>query len=137
MPGAYPDNLIDEIRDKCNISEIISQYIPLKRAGRNFKALCPFHQEKTPSFMVSPDKGIFHCFGCGAGGNVFNFIMKYEGLEFPQVVRMLAQKTGVKLPTTSMFTKERKDVQDLFQINEMACTFYQSVLKKESGRRAL
>ncbi len=137
MPSLFPDSVIDEIRDKCNIAEIISEYIPLKRAGRNFKALCPFHQEKTPSFMVSPDKGIFHCFGCSAGGNVFNFIMKYEGLEFPQVVRLLAEKTGVKLPATSMFVREQKDTQDIFQINEMACSWYQANLKREQGQPAL
>ncbi|MBL7085222.1 MAG: DNA primase [Candidatus Omnitrophica bacterium] len=137
MSTLFSDSIIDEIRDKCNIAEIVSGYIPLKRAGRNFKALCPFHQEKTPSFMVSPDKGIFHCFGCGAGGNVFNFIMKYEGLEFPQVVRMLAEKTGVRLPSRSMFVKEEKATRDLFQINEMAASWYQENLKKEFGRVAL
>ena len=137
MPGLFPDNVIDEIRDRCNIAEIISQYIPLKQAGRNFKALCPFHQEKTASFMVSPDKGIFHCFGCGAGGGVFNFIMKYEGLEFPQAVRMLAEKTNVKLPAQSMFVREQKDTQDLFQINETAASWFQANLKKEKGLCAL
>ncbi len=137
MPSLFPDSVIDQIREKCNIAEIISEYIPLKRAGRNFRALCPFHQEKTPSFMVSPDKGIFHCFGCSAGGNVFNFIMKYEGLEFPQAVRLLAEKTEVKLPPTSMFTREEKDTRNLFQINEMACSWYQANLKREQGRLAL
>lgn len=137
MPNVFSDNIIDQIRDKCNIVEIISQYIPLKRAGRNFKAICPFHQEKTPSFMVSPSKGIFHCFGCGAGGNVFNFIMKHERLEFPQVVRMLAEKTGVKLPSASMFTREQKEGRDLFQLNELACSWYQGNLAKEIGRPAL
>ena len=137
MPNVFSDSIIDEIRDKCNIAEIISQYIPLKRAGRNFKAICPFHQEKTPSFMVSPSKGIFHCFGCGAGGNVFNFIMKHEGLEFPQVMRILAEKTGVKLPSGSMFVREQKDTQDLFQINEIAASWYQANLKKEIGRPGL
>lgn len=137
MPNLFSDTIIDEIRDKTNIAEVISQYIPLKQAGRNFKALCPFHKEKTPSFMVSPDKGIFHCFGCSAGGNVFNFVMKHEGLEFPQVVRMLAEKTGTKLPSSSMFTNERKEVQDLYQINELACSWYQGNLKKQIGQRAL
>ncbi|MBN3038994.1 MAG: DNA primase [Candidatus Omnitrophica bacterium] len=137
MPNLYSDNIIDEIREKCNIVEIISQYIPLKRAGRNYKAVCPFHHEKTPSFMVSPDKGIFHCFGCGAGGNVFNFIMKYEGLEFPQVLRMLAKKTGVKLPATSTFSKEQKTSGDLFQLNEMAASWFTNNLKKEIGQPAV
>jgi len=137
MSAFFSDSLIDEIRDKCNIAEVISRYIPLKQAGRNFKALCPFHQEKTPSFVVSPDKGIFHCFGCSAGGNVFNFIMRHEGLEFPQVVRMLAEKTGVKLPATSIVRRRQKDAGDLFQINEMAASWYQANLKKEIGRAAL
>ena len=87
--------------------------------------------------MVSPDKGIFHCFGCGAGGNVFNFIMKHEGLEFPQVVRALAEKTNVRLPVTSMFAREQKDSHQLLQVNELACSWYQDNLKKESGRVAL
>lgn len=138
MANLFADSIIDEIRDKCNIVEIISQYIPLKRAGRNFRALCPFHPEKTPSFMVSPDKGIFHCFGCGAGGNVFNFIMKYEGQDFPQVVRMLAEKVNVKLPSRSMFSPDQqKDLRDLFQVNEMAASWYQSNLKREKGQAAL
>ncbi|NQS99713.1 MAG: DNA primase [Candidatus Omnitrophica bacterium] len=134
MSNKFSDHLIDEIREKCNIAEVIAQYIPLKRAGRNFRANCPFHKEKTPSFMVSPEKGIFHCFGCGAGGNVFNFIMKNEGLEFPQVVRMLAEKTGVKLPATPTFSREQKEISNLYQINELACSWYQDNLKKEIGR---
>lgn len=134
MTTLFPDDIIDQIRDKCNIAEIISQYIPLKRAGRNFRANCPFHKEKTPSFMVSPEKGIFHCFGCSAGGNVFNFIMKYEGLEFPQAVRMLAEKTGVKLPRPSGSFREQKEVSNLYEINELACSWFQANLKKEIGR---
>jgi DNA primase len=137
MSGFFPDNVIDEIRDKCNIAEVISQYIPLKRAGRNFRALCPFHHEKTPSFMVSPDKGIFHCFGCGAGGNVFNFVMKHEGLEFPQVVRILAEKTGVRLPQSPGFERKQKASSDLFQLNEMACGWFQDNLKKAGSRSAV
>lgn len=137
MPGLFADKIIDEIREKCNIAEIIAQYIPLKRAGRNYRACCPFHKEKTPSFTVSPEKGIFHCFGCGAGGNVFNFIMKHEGLEFPQVVRILAEKTNVGLPAKSMFTRASKEARSLFEINELACDWYQSNLKQPSARTAV
>jgi DNA primase len=133
MSNSFPDNIIDEIRNKCNIAEIISQYIPLKRAGRNFKALCPFHHEKTPSFMVSPEKGIFHCFGCGVGGNVFNFIMRQEGLEFPQAVRMLAQKVKVRVPSRAMFAQESKEIQGFFKLNEIAAAWFQDNLKKEQG----
>ena len=137
MPNLFSDSIIDEIRDKCNIAEIISQYIPLKQAGRNFKALCPFHEEKTPSFVVSPGKGIFHCFGCNIGGNVFNFIMKHERLEFPEVVRMLAQKANVRLPSRPAFGREQKDTPDLFRINDVACSWYQANLNKEKSRPAL
>ncbi len=137
MPALFPENIIDQIRDKCNIAEVIAQYIPLKQVGSNFKAVCPFHPEKTPSFIVSPAKGIFHCFGCGAGGNVFNFIMKHEGLDFPDVVRLLAKKTGVSLPRASEFKPEAKPSQDLFKINELACAWYEEILKKPQGRQAL
>jgi len=137
MSALYSDAIIDEIREKCNIAEIVGNYIPLKRAGRNFKAVCPFHPEKTPSFMVSPAKGIFHCFGCGAGGNVFNFVMKYEGLEFPQVLKMLAQKAGVKLPVAAFTAKKEKASTDLFGINEMAASWFHHNLKKDIGAPAL
>ncbi|HPM43401.1 MAG TPA: CHC2 zinc finger domain-containing protein, partial [Candidatus Omnitrophota bacterium] len=81
---AIPEKIIDEIRDRTDIVEVISSYLPLKKTGRSYKAPCPFHNEKTPSFIVSPDKQIYHCFGCGAGGNVFSFLMKHENLEFPE-----------------------------------------------------
>ena len=93
-----PEHILNEIQDRCDIVEVISSYIPLKPAGRNFKTTCPFHHEKTPSFVVSPDKQIYHCFGCNSGGNVFNFIKEYEKTDFIDVVKMLATKTGVKLP---------------------------------------
>jgi len=96
--GRIPDNILEDILSRVDIVEVVSGFIPLKRAGRNFKALCPFHQEKTPSFMVSPDRQIYHCFGCGAGGNAFNFLMQYERLEFPEAVQTLAKKVGVVLP---------------------------------------
>ena len=95
---AIPDQLIDQIQEKTDIVEVISRYVPLKKLGRNYKAPCPFHNEKTPSFIVSPEKQIYHCFGCGAGGNVFSFLMKYENLQFPEVIEMLAEKCGVELP---------------------------------------
>src|SRR3989338_3932464 len=94
-----PEQVLDEIQNKVDIVEIISSYLPLKKAGRNYKGLCPFHNEKTPSFMVSQDKQIYHCFGCGAGGNIFGFLMRHERLEFPEAVRIMAEKEGLRLPS--------------------------------------
>ncbi len=137
MPGFIPDNTLDQILDRCNIAEIISSYIPLKRAGRNYKAICPFHHEKTPSFIVNPEKGIFHCFGCSVGGNVFSFIMKYERLEFPEVVEMLAKKTGVALPERSIRSSgESSSVIDgIYKIHEFATAYFQNMLMSASGKR--
>ncbi|MBU0598213.1 DNA primase, partial [Patescibacteria group bacterium] len=89
---------IDEIKSKVDVVDLIQEFIQLKPAGtNNFKANCPFHHEKTPSFMVSRDKQIWHCFGCGEGGDIFGFLMKMEGLEFPEALRILAKKAGVQL----------------------------------------
>jgi len=93
-----PDAVIDEIQARADIAEWIGRYVPLKRAGRHFKALCPFHREKTPSFMVNTDKQIFHCFGCGAGGNIFGFLVQHDRVTFPEAVRQLADHVGVPLP---------------------------------------
>lgn len=91
------ERLLEELKARLDIADVISDYVELKRAGQNYKGLCPFHSEKTPSFMVSPDKQIFHCFGCGVGGNVIHFVMKYENLSFPEALRFLARKAGIEL----------------------------------------
>jgi len=131
--SSIPEYIIDQVRDRTDIVEVVSRHIPLKKAGRNYKAVCPFHHEKTPSFMVSPAKQIYHCFGCGAGGNVFNFLMKYERLEFPEAVKELAQKAGIVVPTTSSQSPEKSSLSDmLHKVNEAAVQFYrESLLKKE------
>ncbi|PIW63426.1 MAG: DNA primase, partial [Candidatus Omnitrophica bacterium CG12_big_fil_rev_8_21_14_0_65_50_5] len=98
--GLIPEDIIRQVIERTDIAETIGTYIPLKRAGQNFKANCPFHQEKTPSFVVNPSKQIFHCFGCGVGGNVVAFVMKYDRLEFPEAVRLLAQKANIIIPET-------------------------------------
>lgn len=133
-----PQEILDQIQDRCDIVELINSYIPLKRTGRNFKALCPFHHEKTPSFVVSPDKQIYHCFGCGAGGGVFNFLMKYERMEFMEAVKTLAQKCGVELPRRELGSPEkRSDTSKIYSANELAAHFYhQSLVKAEHGRGA-
>ena len=130
---AIPGYLIDQIRQSNNIVEVISEYLPLKKTGSNFKALCPFHQEKTPSFIVSPQKEIFHCFGCGEGGNVFNFLMKHEKISFIEAVERLAERAGISLPKdgasreeASRISQERKS---LFEINRHAGDFFHKCLK--------
>lgn len=129
-----PENILNEIQDRCDIVEIISSYIPLKTAGRNFKAVCPFHHEKTPSFVVSPDKQIYHCFGCNSGGNVFNFIRQYEKIDFIETVKMLAQKTGVKLPERKAQDNEEDSlVSTIYSINDIACNYYTNLLEKSQG----
>ncbi|MDD3905904.1 MAG: DNA primase [Candidatus Omnitrophica bacterium] len=126
---AIPDTLIDQIQEKTDIVEVISRYLPLKKFGRNYKAPCPFHNEKTPSFIVSPDKQIYHCFGCGAGGNVFSFLMKHESLQFPEVIEMLAKDCGVVLPKSSFARGADSVLADkLYNINELACRFFQAGL---------
>ena len=124
-----PDHIINQILDKADIAEIISSYMPLKRAGRNFRGNCPFHNEKTPSFMASPDKQIFHCFGCGAGGNVIGFVMKYERLEFPDAVELVAGKVGISIPkATSGYEPNRTENAKIHSANEAAVQFYHYTL---------
>ncbi len=133
---AIPDNIIDQVREKTDIVEVISGYITLKKIGRNYKTTCPFHHEKTPSFIVSPDKQIYHCFGCGAGGNVFSFLMKHENMEFPEAVEMLARKAGVALPRVSGQRDEANSfANQLYKLNELACRFFQDSLADNSAAR--
>ena len=98
MSGRIPQNLLEDILSRVDIVEIISSYLALKKSGSNLKANCPFHHEKTASFMVSPERQIYHCFGCGESGNAFKFLMRHERMEFPEAVEMLAKKCGVTLP---------------------------------------
>ena len=90
----FPQQFIDDLRLQANIVTVVQEYVPLKKAGTTYKGLCPFHSEKTPSFHVNPEKGFFHCFGCGVGGDVFKFLELHEKVAFPDAVRMLAQKFG-------------------------------------------
>ena len=102
LKGYIPADKIEEIKGRADIVHLISEYITLKKAGRNFLGLCPFHKEKSPSFTVSDDKQIFYCFGCGEGGNVITFLMKINNISYPEAVRYLARKTGVVIPETVM-----------------------------------
>jgi DNA primase len=109
--AAYiPDEKITAIKNASDIVDIVSETVSLRRAGRNFLGLCPFHAEKTPSFTVSPEKQIYYCFGCGAGGNVFSFLMKQGGLTFPEAARVLARRYAIDLPKRKMSPFEKKKV---------------------------
>jgi DNA primase len=124
-------DIIEEVRRRSDIVDVISEYLPLKGSGGNYKALCPFHTEKTPSFTVTRQKQIFHCFGCGVGGNVFHFIMKYERMSFPEAVAYLAQRCGVRLPQrraqTAMAAGEAHKEQ-LYRLNELAADYFHRLL---------
>jgi len=134
MPGLIPDNILEDILSRINIVDLIAEYMPLKRAGRNFRALCPFHHEKTPSFMVSPDRQIFHCFGCQESGNAFKFLMRYDHLEFPEAVEILARKVGINLPQASQQDPAVLNLStQLYKINELAEGFYAQVLNSPEG----
>lgn len=135
MAGFIPDEIIEEIRERADIIEVISDYVALKKAGRNYKGLCPFHQEKTPSFMVSPEKQLFHCFGCGVGGNIFTFLMKYEQIAFAEAARTLAKKYGVHIPEIRSTPRDQRK-ENLRQINVVALDFYVNQLKVEREGKA-
>src|SRR5438132_12479514 len=94
----FPSAVLDEIRSRLDLVDLVSQFVALRKAGANWKGLCPFHAEKTPSFTVNPRKGIFHCFGCGVGGDAFGFLMRQDRLSFPEAVRALAKTAGIALP---------------------------------------
>lgn len=134
----YEERIIDEVQSLNDIVDIISGYLPLKRAGRTFKALCPFHDEKTPSFNVHPEKQIYHCFGCGVGGNVFSFLMKYENLTFPEALRQLAARVNYALPEPKRQSPEEvSESEVLYEIYRLAQEYYSANLKHpEKGRAA-
>ena len=134
----YSDELLDEIKSKNDIIDIVSQYVVLKRAGRNYMGLCPFHKEKSPSFCVSPDKQIFHCFGCGVGGNVIHFIGKIENLNFIESLELLANRAGIELPKSGNAEDDRisKLKSRVYELNKCAAEFYHQNLYKTTAKPA-
>src|SRR5213595_1863467 len=141
--GTIPSEIIEQIAAANDIVEVIGSYFPLKRAGANFKALCPFHQEKTPSFTVSPSRQTFHCFGCGTGGSVFRFVMDYEHTDFPSAVRKLAARAGITVAEKSRGRaaddeeRQRELRQRLLKLHtEAAQWFHENLIKREIGEPA-
>lgn len=133
----YPDDVIEEVRTRNDIVDVISQYVNLKKKGANYFGLCPFHNEKSPSFSVSPGKQMYYCFGCGAGGNVITFVMEYENYSFVEAVKMLADRAGITLPEVE-YSKEAKAAADLkntlLEINRLAANYFYYQLKQPHGK---
>ena len=129
--GRIPDEIIQQIRDRVDIVDLVGRFVSLKPAGRNHKGLCPFHNEKTPSFVVTPDRQSFKCFGCGEGGNVFGFLMRMENLSFPEAVRTLAAQHGIEVPDTG--PSEGGGTQGLQEANELAQECYRRALAQANS----
>lgn len=135
----YPDEVIEEVRSSNNIVDIIGGYVRLQKKGSSYFGLCPFHNEKSPSFSVSPNKQMYYCFGCGAGGNVFTFIMEYENQTFPETVKILADRAGIALPEAELTEeqkRERNKRQLLLEINKTAANYFYYLLNGDQGQQA-
>ena len=137
MPGTIPEHKVQEIREANDVFDLVSSYVTLKKKGRNYFGLCPFHQEKSPSFSVNPEKQIFHCFGCGVGGNVFTYMMRHEGMSFPEAVKFLAQRAGIPLEFEEIDESASRANESLYYINEFAARFFKETLFASSGKAAL
>ena len=134
----YSDEIIDDVRQSNDIVDVISQYVRLKRSGRNYFGLCPFHNEKSPSFSVSPEKQIFHCFGCGVGGNVFTFLTKIEGINFVEAVQLLAERANIQLPTLENNVDSAKEAlkAKVYKVNEFTAKYYHENLYRPESKIA-
>jgi len=135
--GRIPEETLQAIRDRVDLVGLVGRHVALKKAGRSFKGLCPFHHEKTPSFTVNPDRGIFHCFGCGESGNAFAFLTRIEGLSFPEAVRALASECGVPIPEAAAPRGDEAGLHErLLEANAIAQRLYRGALGSEAGERA-
>ena len=135
----YDNDIIEEVRSRNDIVDVISQYVHLQKKGSSYFGLCPFHNEKTGSFSVTPSKQMYYCFGCGAGGNVFTFLMEYENFTFSEAMEALADRAGVELPKQEMSSQARQEADRrsrLFEINKEAAKYFYSLLRSEKGKQA-
>lgn len=132
----YSDEIIEEVMQSNDIVEIISQYIHLKRSGRNYFGICPFHNEKSPSLSVSPEKQIFHCFGCGVGGNVLTFVRKIEGISFKETIQLLAEKANITLPVIQNDSESKRDElrAKVYKVNTFAAEYYHKRLYTQDAK---
>ena len=136
MAGRIPQAFIDDLLARADIVEVIDSYVPLRKAGRNHQALCPFHEEKTPSFTVSQDKQFYHCFGCGANGTVISFVMELNGLGFVEAIEDLAGRYGLDIPREAGYRPASKQHDELYGLLEQAAQFYRKQLQGHKGRAA-
>lgn len=135
----YPEEIVEEVRQRNDIVDIVSNYVKLKRTGSNYMGLCPFHNEKSPSFSVSQSRQMYHCFGCGVGGNVFTFVMEYENFSFPEALKYLADRAGIRLPEVEMTEEEKKKANirnRLLEVNKIAANYYYYQLRTDHGKKA-
>jgi DNA primase len=136
-----PEDKVSEIKNRADIVEVVSEVVLLKKTGKNYVGLCPFHSEKTPSFTVSPEKQIFYCFGCAAGGNVFSFLMKHDGISFPDAAKILAQRYGIDIPTSTLSPEQKRRIsqrESLFAVNRQAMEFFRKqFLNPIPGKNAM
>ncbi len=135
----YGEDIVEDVRSRCDIVDVIGSYVSLKKRGGNYVCCCPFHQEKTPSFYVSGPKQLYKCFGCGEGGNVITFVMKYENMTFPEALKELADRVGVKLPEKELTDEEKKRISQrerFYEINRIAAGYFFQMLKKPEGEKA-
>ena len=136
----YSDDIIEEVRTRNDIVDVISGYVKLQRRGSSYFGLCPFHNEKSPSFSVSPGKQMYYCFGCGAGGNVYTFLMEYENYSFQEAVKALADRAGVRLPEIE-YSREARALADrkalLLEINKQAARYFYAKLRAPEGAAAM
>ena len=136
--GLFPQRFIDDLKQHADIVVVIQDYVSLKKTGANYKGLCPFHGEKTPSFQVNRDKGFFHCFGCGVGGDVFKFLELHEKIGFAETVKLLAQRFGVALPELEQDDEQRANAAEretLLKIHEAAAAWFRQQLASNAGMR--
>ena len=135
----YSDELVEEVRSRNDIVDVIGSYVHLQKKGSTYFGLCPFHNEKTGSFSVSPNKQMYYCFGCGAGGNVFTFLMQYENFTFPEAMQELADRVGIELPKQEMTSAQRREADrrtQLLEINKEAAKYFYMLLRGPRGQRA-
>ncbi|MBI3654442.1 MAG: DNA primase [Acidobacteria bacterium] len=136
----FPRGFADDVKNQADIVRVVSDYVTLKKRGANYVACCPFHSEKTPSFAVSQTKGLYKCFGCGAGGSVFSFVMQIEGCDFTEAIRIVAEKTGIAIPAANAsedYQKVEHNREVVFRLNELAAKFFEQVLQdEETGKTA-